>query len=47
MQITVSTLISASRTLVTSSHELGAPYFHILSYYGHAHGKMNYGSKAR
>lgn len=29
-------LISASRTLVTSSHELGAPYFHIFSYYGHA-----------
>jgi hypothetical protein len=23
-------LISASRTLVTSSHELGAPYFHIF-----------------
>jgi hypothetical protein len=48
----VSDLISASRTLVTSSHELGVPYLYICSSlrdasrtHGHAHGKIRYGSK--
>jgi formyltetrahydrofolate hydrolase len=30
LQVQVFNLISSSRTLVTSSHELGAPYFYVI-----------------